>query len=83
MTSIAKEELIERVEQALESIRPHLKLDGGNIRVVDITEENIVQVELLGACGNCPVSYMTMKAGVEQSVKMAVPEVASVVAING
>jgi Fe-S cluster biogenesis protein NfuA len=74
--------LLERVEQALESIRPYLITDGGNVRIVEITDDMIVKLELLGACGSCPMSAMTLKAGVEESIRKAVPEIKGVFAIN-
>ncbi len=79
---LSKEDLIAKVEHSLNSIRPHLETDGGNIEVVDITEENVVQVRLLGNCDGCPMSAMTMKAGVEQAILNAVPEVAGVEPVN-
>jgi Fe-S cluster biogenesis protein NfuA len=74
--------LIEKVEAAIDSIRPYLQADGGNIRVVEVTEDWIVKVEMQGACGECPMSAMTLKAGVEDAIKLAMPEIKSVVAIN-
>lgn len=74
--------ILQRVEEALESIRPYLITDGGNVRIVDITEDMIVNLELLGACGTCPMSAMTLKAGVEESIRKAVPEIRGVYAIN-
>ncbi len=82
MTNDQNADLIRRVEGVIDQIRPYLQADGGNIRFVDITEENVVNVELLGACGSCPMSTMTLKAGVEQAMKKAIPEVKSVEAIN-
>jgi Fe-S cluster biogenesis protein NfuA len=76
-----KTNLLERVELALNNIRPYLEADGGNVKVVDITDEMIVKLELLGACGSCPMSMMTLKAGVEQSIKQEVPEIKGVSAI--
>lgn len=75
-------ELLEKVEKTLESIRPHLKADGGDVRVVEITENKVVHIELLGACETCPMSEMTLKAGVEQAIFSAVPEILNVKAIN-
>jgi Fe-S cluster biogenesis protein NfuA len=72
----------ERIENALDTIRPYLQTDGGNVRVLEITKDNAVKLELLGACGNCPMSAMTLRAGVEEAIKRAVPEVSSVEAIN-
>ncbi|MCU0417239.1 MAG: NifU family protein [Cytophagaceae bacterium] len=74
--------LHERVEQALDTIRPYLLADGGNVRLVNITADKIVELELLGACGSCPMSPMTLKAGVEESIKNAVPEIIGVRALN-
>lgn len=74
--------LIEKIEASLDTMRPYLKDDGGNVEVVGITDDMIVEVKLLGACSTCPQSYMTMKAGIEDAVKRAVPEIKGVVAIN-
>lgn len=75
-------ELIKKVENVIDQIRPYLEADGGNIRFVSLTEDNVVNVELLGACGSCPMSQMTLKNGVEQAMKKAIPEIKSVEAIN-
>jgi Fe-S cluster biogenesis protein NfuA len=75
-------ELLEKVEKALDTIRPYLEADGGNVSIEEITPENIVRLKLLGACGSCPMSIMTLKAGIEQAIKRAVPEIESVEAIN-
>jgi Fe-S cluster biogenesis protein NfuA len=72
----------EVIEEALDHIRPYLEADGGNVRVIDLTEDMILQLELLGNCGSCPMSTMTLKAGVEEAIKKAVPEIKKVVAIN-
>ena len=74
--------LIEKIEASLDTMRPYLKDDGGNVEVVGINDEMIVEVRLVGACSTCPQSYMTMKAGIEDAVKRAVPEIKGVVAIN-
>jgi Fe-S cluster biogenesis protein NfuA len=68
----------EQVEQALEKIRPALQRDGGNVELVEVTEDGIVKVKLTGACGGCPMSQMTLKMGIEKVVKQAVPEIQSV-----
>jgi Fe-S cluster biogenesis protein NfuA len=75
-------ELIEKIETALDQIRPYLEADGGNVALHEITEDMVVKLKLLGACGSCPMSIMTLKAGVEQALKRAVPEINSVEAIN-
>ncbi|MFC4211822.1 NifU family protein [Pedobacter lithocola] len=74
--------LTERVEQALETIRPYLMADGGNVSVEEITADGIVRLKLLGNCGSCPMSFMTMKSGIEQAIMKAVPEITSVVAVD-
>lgn len=74
--------LLERVEKSLENIRPYLEADGGDVRIIEITPENIVKLELLGACGSCPMSAMTLKAGVEESIRKSVPEIMGIVAVK-
>ncbi|GAB2700303.1 NifU family protein [Mucilaginibacter koreensis] len=74
--------LFNQVEAALDTIRPYLEADGGNVAVEEITPENVVRLKLLGSCGSCPMSIMTLKAGIEQAIKKAVPEITSVEAIN-
>ncbi len=74
--------LIERVEQALETIRPYLIADGGNVAIEEITPELTVKLRLLGNCGSCKMSFMTMKAGIEQAIMKAVPEITGVVAVD-
>lgn len=76
------EEIKGKVEKALEKIRPYLIADGGNIELVDVTEEYIVKVQLTGACHGCPFSMQTLKAGVETAIKKEVPEITEVVDIN-
>ncbi|MEI6347966.1 MAG: NifU family protein [Bacteroidota bacterium] len=71
-----------KVEEVISQIRPYLQADGGDIRLVEITEENIVKVELQGACGCCPHSVMTLKNGVEQAMIKAIPEIKAVEDIN-
>lgn len=77
-----KAELIGKVQNVIEQIRPYLQQDGGDIKFVNITDDNIVNVELLGACGSCPYSLMTLKGGVEAAVVKAIPEITSVEAVN-
>ncbi|MCF8032936.1 MAG: NifU family protein [Desulfarculaceae bacterium] len=72
----------EQVEQALEKIRPALMRDGGNVELVEVTDDGVVKVKLTGACGGCPMSQMTLKMGIEKVVKQAVPEIQSVEAVN-
>ncbi|MBT1706180.1 NifU family protein [Chryseosolibacter indicus] len=76
------EELSRKIEASLDSIRPYLKADGGNVKVLDITEERIVKLEFVGACSQCSMSTMTFKAGVEAAIKRDVPEVKGIEVIN-
>jgi len=75
--------LIEKVEIAIDEIRPYLIADGGDIKVISINNKNIVNLELLGSCETCPMSPMTLKAGVEEAIKKQVPEIKGINAING
>ncbi len=73
---------IARIENALDQVRPYMEADGGNVSLVEITDQMVVKLQLLGACSSCRMSMMTMKAGVEQSIMRAVPEILSVEAIG-
>jgi Fe-S cluster biogenesis protein NfuA len=75
-------ELESKVKNVIDQIRPYLQADGGDIKFMELTEENVVNVELQGSCGSCPFSRMTLKNGVEEAVKRALPEIQSVEAIN-
>jgi Fe-S cluster biogenesis protein NfuA len=70
--------LKERIQAALDKVRPHLQADGGDVELVEVTEGNVVKVRLKGACGTCPMSQMTLKMGIERFLKNEVPEVKSV-----
>jgi Fe-S cluster biogenesis protein NfuA len=69
------------VEQALDTIRPALQADGGDIELVNVGEDGVVQVRLTGACAGCPMSQMTLKMGVEKTLKKIVPQVTSVITV--
>lgn len=77
-----KEELMARIDASLNQVRPYLEADGGGISLVDITDEMDVLVELHGACTSCSMSSMTMKAGVESTIRTSFPEIRSVQAIQ-
>ena len=77
-----KEEIAVKVNEAITQLRPFLNDDGGDMELVEITDDGIVRVRLLGACSDCSMSLMTLKAGLEDAVKKAVPEIKSVEAIN-
>ncbi len=71
----------ERVEAALEKIRPFLQADGGDVELVEVTPEGVVKVRLTGACGGCPMSQMTLKHGVEKVLREEIPEIKEVVSV--
>lgn len=71
-----------KIEEALNTIRPYLQADGGNVEVVEIIDNHTLKVELTGACKTCNMSMMTMKAGIEETIKRAVPEIKEVIAVN-
>jgi len=79
---MAREDLFERVSQSLHTIRPYLEADGGDISLVEVTEDLTALVELHGACSSCSMSTMTMKAGVEEAIRAAVPQIRAVVAVE-
>ena len=73
--------LEEQVKTALESVRPSLQADGGDVEFVSVSEDGIVSVKLTGACGSCPMAQMTLKNGIEGYLKKEIPEVSSVVGV--
>ncbi len=75
-------ELRRQIEAALDMLRPYLMTDGGSVRLLDITPDFVVELELLGACGTCPMSTMTLRAGIEQALKRTVPQITRVEAVN-
>lgn len=74
--------IIARVQEALKSIRPYLETDGGNVELVEVTDELVVRVELMGACKTCSMSMMTMRAGIEETIRAAVPEIKAVESVD-
>jgi Fe-S cluster biogenesis protein NfuA len=78
MSVAINQALYDRVEASLDTVRPYLQKDGGNIELVDITPDMDVLVRLVGACETCPMSFMTMKAGVEANLRSAIPEIRSI-----
>jgi Fe-S cluster biogenesis protein NfuA len=77
-----KANLLNRVNETLELVRPYLQADGGDISVVELTDDMTLKVKLLGACGSCPFSIQTLKAGVEQAIRRDIPEIIEVVAVD-
>jgi Fe-S cluster biogenesis protein NfuA len=76
----ARQEVVmrERVQEILDQVRPSLQADGGDVELVEITQDGIVRVRLKGACGSCPMSTMTLKMGIERALKSQIPEVKEV-----
>jgi Fe-S cluster biogenesis protein NfuA len=81
MTLIEEHSMKEKVEAALDKIRPQLRMDGGDVELVEVSEDGVVKVRLTGACGGCPMSQMTLKMGIERILKKEVPEVKQVVSL--
>lgn len=82
MTAEAKSDLFSKIDSALDDVRPHLAVDGGNVELVDVTDDMRVQIKWLGNCQNCSMSAMTLRAGLEQAIRGKVPEVTAVEAVN-
>ena len=82
MGIITDSTVINKIEDALAQVRPFLESDRGDIRLIEVTDDYVVKVKLLGACSDCQVSMMTLKAGVEQAIKKVLPEVQKVVDID-
>ena len=78
---MSKEEILKSVANTLDQVRPYLQADGGDIEVVELTDDNILKVRLTGACHGCPFSMQTLKAGVEQAIKRDIPQIAEVVSV--
>jgi Fe-S cluster biogenesis protein NfuA len=72
----------QEVQAALDIVRPQLQADGGDAELVDVTDEGVVKLRLIGACGGCPMSQMTLKMGIEKILKEKVPSVKSVEAVS-
>ncbi|MDE6307705.1 MAG: NifU family protein [Bacteroidales bacterium] len=81
MEAIQKTEITEKVRALIEQLRPYLQADGGDIAFMEMTDDLVVKVRLHGACGSCPHMQMTLKQGVEATLKKAIPEIKSVEAI--
>lgn len=75
------EEIIDKIELALNSMRPFLQADGGDVELVEVTDEMEVRLKLTGNCSSCEMSHMTMKAGIENGLKSAIPQIIRVIAI--
>lgn len=83
MSNKEKQGLLKRIDEALNDVRPHLAVDGGNVEVVDLTEDKVVKIKWLGTCESCSMTAMTLRAGIEQSIMGRIPEISGVEAVNG
>ncbi len=81
MDNTQKEDLVQKIKNAIESIRPYLIADGGDVEFIDITDDMSVKVRLTGACHGCPFSMMTLKAGIEQAIRKSVPQIKELLAV--
>lgn len=81
MESEEKNKIIEKINSAFEMVRPYLKADGGDVELVDVTDDLSVKVRLKGACDGCPFSMMTLKAGIEQAVRIKFPEMKELISV--
>ncbi len=75
-------DLDKRIKEAIDSIRPYLEADGGDLQIVGVNKKKVLEIELLGTCGTCPMSAMTLTAGVEEAVKRVAPEINAVIVVN-
>ena len=71
----------EKIQKALDAIRPNLQADGGDVDLIDVTEDGVVKVKLMGACQGCPMSQMTLKKGIQQFLQREIPDVKEVVSV--
>ena len=82
MDNPENKELISKVISAIDSVKPYLQADGGDVTFIEITDDMTVKVKLTGACHSCPFSLLTLKAGIEQTVKERAPEIKEIVAVD-
>lgn len=82
MTNAEKDKITEKVNAAIETVRPYLITDGGDVNLVEITDDLVVKVKLIGACDGCPFSLMTLKAGIENAIRKKLPELKELVAVD-
>jgi len=82
MDQIQNKEIIDKIKNVIDQIRPYIQQDGGDIEFVELTDDMIVNVELKGACGSCPYSTLTLKNGVETAIRNAIPEIKAVESVK-
>jgi Fe-S cluster biogenesis protein NfuA len=79
---LKEKKMEERIKEAIEELRPHLQADGGDVELVEVTDDGVVKVRLLGACEGCPMREMTLTQGITQFIKKKVPEIKEVQAVS-
>jgi Fe-S cluster biogenesis protein NfuA len=82
MSKTYLEEIIEKINSAIDEVRPYLNADGGDVELVELSGDNTVKVRLSGACDGCPFSMMTLKAGIEQAIRKKFPEMKELIAVD-
>jgi Fe-S cluster biogenesis protein NfuA len=82
MDNLHKKDLLQKIASAIDTVRPYLKADGGDVELIDVTDDFVVKVRLTGACDGCPFSLMTLRAGIEQAVRRNVPEIKALQAVE-
>lgn len=81
MGKLTDEKVLSKIKSAIDSVRPYLKADGGDVELVEVTDKLVVKVKLVGACVGCPFSMQTLKAGIEQAIRNEVPEIRDLVSV--
>ena len=81
MKKMANQQVVKRIKHAIDSVRPYLVADGGDVELVDVSDDLIVKVKLIGACQGCPFSVQTLKAGIEQAIRNEVPEMKELISV--
>lgn len=82
MSKTYLEDILEKINSAINEVRPYLNADGGDVELVELTGDNTVKVRLTGACDGCPFSVMTLKAGIEQAIRKKFPEMKELIAVD-
>ena len=77
-----KQEMLDRIEDALSTVRPHLRVDGGDVELVDVTDDMHVKIRWIGMCESCSMSAMTLRAGIQEAIRGKIPEIVGVEAVN-
>lgn len=82
MASLANNQALSKIKSAIDGVRPYLVADGGDVELIEVTDDLVVKVKLLGACQGCPFSVQTLKAGIEQAIRKEVPDIKELVSVE-